>query len=38
MLIKSKKRHHITTNSYHRFRKHKNLVSTLEIEKPDAVG
>lgn len=37
MLIKPRKRYHITTDSHHRFRKHKNLISTLEIEKPDAV-
>lgn len=37
MLIIPKKRYHITTNSHHRFRKHKNLVSTLEIERPDSV-
>lgn len=37
MLIEPKKRYHITTNSHHRFRKHKNVVSTLEIERPDAV-
>jgi transposase InsO family protein len=37
MLIQPKKRYHVTTNSHHRFRKHKNLVSTLDIEKPDSV-
>ena len=37
MLIKPKKRYHITTDSHHRFRKHKNLVNTLEIEKPESV-
>jgi len=37
MLIKPKKSYHITTDSHHRFRKHKNLVSTLEIEKPELV-
>ena len=37
MLIKPKKNYHITTNSHHRFRKHKNLVITLEIEKPESV-
>ena len=37
MLIKPKRSYHITTDSHHRFRKHKNLVSTLEIEKPEAV-
>ena len=37
MLIKPKRSYHITTNSHHRFRKHKNLVSTIEIEKPESV-
>lgn len=37
MLIKPKKSYHITTDSHHRFRKHKNLISTLEIEKPESV-
>ena len=37
MLIKPKKRYHITTDSHHRFRKHKNLINTLEIEKPESV-
>ncbi len=37
MLIKPKKYYHITTDSHHRFRKHKNLVTTLEIEKPESV-
>ena len=37
MLIKPKKRYHITTDSHHRFRKYKNLVSILEIEKPESV-
>ena len=37
LLIEPKKRYHITTDSHHRFRKHKNLVSTIEIEKPESV-
>ena len=37
MLIKPKKSYHITTDSHHRFRKYKNLISTLEIEKPELV-
>jgi transposase InsO family protein len=37
MLIKAKRSYHITTNSHHRFRKHKNLVSSLEIERPESV-
>lgn len=37
MLITPKRRYHITTDSHHRFRKHKNLISTLDIENPDSV-
>ena len=37
LLIVPKRSYHITTNSHHRFRKHKNLVNTLEIEKPESV-
>ena len=37
MLIVPKRSYHITTDSHHRFRKHKNLISTIEIEKPDSV-
>lgn len=37
MLIEPKKRYHITTDSHHRFRKHKNLISTIEITQPESV-
>jgi transposase InsO family protein len=37
MLIKPKRRYHTTTNSHHRFRKHKNLISDKEIEKPGSI-
>lgn len=37
MLVKPKRCYHITTDSHHRFRKHKNLVNTIEIEKPETV-
>ncbi len=37
MLIKPKRSYHITTDSHHRFRKHKNLVSMIAIEKPETV-
>ena len=37
MLIKPKRSYHITTNSHHRFRKHKNLIEHLEIRKPEQV-
>lgn len=37
MLVKPKRSYHITTDSHHRFRRHKNLVNTIEIEKPETV-
>ena len=37
MLIKPERSYYITTDSHHRFRKHKNLVSAIEIEKPESV-
>ena len=37
LLIVPKKSYHITTNSHHRFRKHKNLVLDYSITKPNQV-
>ena len=37
LLIKPKKQYHITTDSHHRFKKHKNLVENLEIKRPEQV-
>jgi len=37
MLIKPKRSYHITTDSHHRFRKHKNLVCNIEISRPEQV-
>lgn len=37
MLIKPKKRYHITTNSHHRFRKHSNQIKELEFIRPEQV-
>ncbi|WP_221932586.1 DDE-type integrase/transposase/recombinase [Formosa sediminum] len=37
LLIKPKRSYHITTDSHHRFRKHKNLVNTFEVERPEQV-
>ncbi len=37
LLIKQKRNYHITTDSYHRYRKYKNLVSTLEVEGPEHI-
>lgn len=35
LLIKPKRQYHVTTNSLHRFRKHKNLVEELEVSRPE---
>ena len=35
--IKPKKQYHVTTNSHHRFRKHKNLIEGIEITNPEQV-
>jgi transposase InsO family protein len=37
MLIKPKRSYHITTDSHHRFRKHKNIVCNVEINRPEQV-
>lgn len=37
MLIKPERSYHVTTDSHHRFRKHKNLVSNIEIERPEQI-
>ena len=37
LLIKPKRSYHITTNSHHRFRKHKNLMNDLAIQRPEQV-
>lgn len=37
MLIKAKRQYHITTNSHHRFRKHKNLIEKLVPSKPEEI-
>ncbi|MGG8498174.1 IS3 family transposase, partial [Tenacibaculum sp. TC6] len=37
MLIKSKRNYTITTNSYHRFKKHKNLIEHTTIHRPEQV-
>ncbi len=37
MLIKPKRSYHITTNSHHRFRKHKNIIEKLGINRPEQV-
>ena len=37
LLIKSKKKYHITTNSHHRFRKHKNQIKEIEFIRPEQV-
>ena len=35
--IAPKRQYHITTDSHHRFRKHKNLIELLEINRPEQV-
>ena len=37
MLIIPKKSYHKTTNSYHRFKKHKNLIKDYQYKKPNNV-
>ena len=37
LLIKPKRNYRITTNSHHRFRKHKNLVENMPLERPEQV-
>lgn len=37
MLIKPKKKYHITTDSHHRFKKHKNLIESLDYDRPEQV-
>ena len=37
MDIKPKRSYHVTTQSHHRFRKHKNLVEKININKPEQV-
>ena len=35
MLIKPIHNYRISTNSHHRFRKHKNLIESVRLEKPE---
>ena len=35
--IKPKRSYHVTTNSHHRFRKHKNLIADMEFTRPEQV-
>lgn len=37
LLIKPKRQYHVTTNSHHRFRKHKNLIEELMVSRPEEV-
>jgi transposase InsO family protein len=37
LLIQPKRSYHVTTNSHHRFRKHKNLILDMEINRPEQV-
>ena len=37
LLIKPKRQYHITTNSHHRFRKHKNLIENVQANRPEQI-
>jgi transposase InsO family protein len=37
MLVRPKRRYHVTTDSHHRFRKHKNMVNGTSIDRPNQV-
>lgn len=37
MCIVSKRQYHVTTNSHHRFRKHKNLISGIIPRRPEQI-
>lgn len=37
MLIKPVRSYHVTTDSHHRFRKHKDLVGSMEVTRPEEV-
>lgn len=37
LLIKPKKKYHVTTNSHHRFRKYKNQIKEIEFTRPEQV-
>jgi len=37
MRIKPKRNYRVTTNSHHRFRKHKNLIGDMALERPEQV-
>jgi putative transposase len=37
LLIKPNRRYHITTNSHHRFRKHKNLIENVVPDEPEQI-
>ena len=37
MLVAPKRQYHVTTNSHHRFRKHKNLIQSIELVRPEQV-
>lgn len=37
LIIKPKRKYHITTNSHHRFRKHKNQIKDIDFTRPEHV-
>ena len=37
LLIEPKRRYHVTTNSHHRYKKHKNLIENVVPERPEQI-
>jgi putative transposase len=37
LLVQARRSYHVTTNSHHRFRKHKNLILEMTISRPEQV-
>lgn len=35
LMIKPKRQYHVTTDSHHRFRKHKNLIENMMVQQPE---
>lgn len=35
LLVRPKRRYHVTTNSHHRFRRHRNIAKDIEARRPD---
>jgi putative transposase len=37
LLVQARRSYHVTTNSHHRFRKHKNLILEMAISRPEQI-